>query len=177
MLLDNTVKGKKERIGRMLQVTANSRSDIDEAFADIVALAGLKDKDPRATRCATRQCPSSSSAWNSAACDRDRHRAEDEPRPREDAKRWSPSCDGRSSSAAKKSDEEIRPDDHLGTANCIEVLVDRVRREFKVERPVGTPQVAYRETITRVKEKDYTHKKQTGGTGQLLRQDRLRAEF
>ena len=51
----------------------------------------------------------------------------------------------------------------------LDIIVDRMRREFKVEATVGAPQVAYRETITRVKEKDYTHKKQTGGTGQFAR--------
>ena len=51
----------------------------------------------------------------------------------------------------------------------LDIIVDRMRREFKVEANVGAPQVAYRETITRKHEKDYTHKKQTGGTGQFAR--------
>ncbi len=51
----------------------------------------------------------------------------------------------------------------------LDIIVDRMRREFKVEANVGAPQVAYRETITRLTEKDYTHKKQTGGTGQFAR--------
>ncbi|TIV45094.1 MAG: elongation factor G, partial [Mesorhizobium sp.] len=51
----------------------------------------------------------------------------------------------------------------------LDIIVDRMRREFKVEANVGAPQVAYRETITRTHEQDYTHKKQTGGTGQFAR--------
>ena len=58
----------------------------------------------------------------------------------------------------------------------LDIIVDRMRREFKVEATVGQPQVAYRETITQAAEIDYTHKKQTGGTGQFARVIKVRFE-
>ena len=170
MSLDNTVKGKKERIGRMLQMHANSRSDIDEAFAgDIVALAGLKDTTTGDTLCD----PAKPVILERMEFPEPVIQIAIEPKTKGDQEKMGVALYRLASedpSFRVKTDEESGQTIIAGMGELhLDIIVDRMRREFKVEATVGAPQVAYRETITRMKEKDYTHKKQTGGTGQFAR--------
>jgi elongation factor G len=170
MQVINTVKEKKERIGRMLLMHANSREDIKEAFAgDIVAIASLKDvitgdtlSDPTKAVILERMEfpdpvievavePKTKADQEKMGLALNRLAAEDPS--------FRVSTDFESGQTIIKGMGEL----HL------EIIVDRMKREFKVEATVGAPQVAYRETITRKQEVDYTHKKQTGGTGQFAR--------
>ena len=170
MQVINTVKEKKERIGRMLLMHANSREDIKEAFAgDIVAIASLKDvvtgdtlSDPAKAVILERMEfpdpvievavePKTKADQEKMGLALNRLAAEDPS--------FRVSTDFESGQTIIKGMGEL----HL------EIIVDRMKREFKVEATVGAPQVAYRETITRKQEVDYTHKKQTGGTGQFAR--------
>ena len=168
--LDNTVKGKKERIGRMLQMHANSRADIDEAFAgDIVALAGLKDTTTGDTLCD----PTKPVILERMEFPEPVIQIAIEPKTKGDQEKMGVALYRLASedpSFRVKTDEESGQTIIAGMGELhLDIIVDRMRREFKVEATVGAPQVAYRETITRAKEKDYTHKKQTGGTGQFAR--------
>jgi elongation factor G len=168
--LDNTVKGKKERIGRMLQMHANSRADIEEAFAgDIVALAGLKDTTTGDTLC---------DPLHPVILERMEFpdpviQIAIEPKTKNDQEKMGLALHRL---AAEDPSFRVRTDEESGQTIIagmgelhLDIIVDRMRREFKVEATVGAPQVAYRETITRRTEEDYTHKKQTGGTGQFAR--------
>ncbi|MBN9238033.1 MULTISPECIES: elongation factor G [Phyllobacteriaceae] len=168
--LDNTVKGKKERIGRMLQMHANSRADIDEAFAgDIVALAGLKETTTGDTLC---------DPLHPVILERMEFpdpviQIAIEPKTKGDQEKMGLALHrlaAEDPSFRVKTDEESGQTIIAGMGELhLDIIVDRMRREFKVEANVGAPQVAYRETITRTHEQDYTHKKQTGGTGQFAR--------
>ena len=168
--LDNTVKGKKERIGRMLQMHANSRADIEEAYAgDIVALAGLKDTTTGDTLC---------DPLHPVILERMEFpdpviQIAIEPKTKNDQEKMGLALHrlaAEDPSFRVKTDEESGQTIIAGMgALHLDNIVDRLRREFKVEANVGAPQVAYRETITRTHEQDYTHKKQTGGTGQFAR--------
>ena len=168
--LDNTVKGKKERIGRMLQMHANSRADVDEAFAgDIVALAGLKETTTGDTLCD----PTKPVILERMEFPEPVIQIAIEPKTKGDQEKMGVALYRLASedpSFRVKTDEESGQTIIAGMGELhLDIIVDRMRREFKVEATVGAPQVAYRETITRTKEKDYTHKKQTGGTGQFAR--------
>ncbi|MFD9897633.1 elongation factor G [Mesorhizobium sp. UC74_2] len=168
--LDNTVKGKKERIGRMLQMHANSRADIEEAFAgDIVALAGLKETTTGDTLC---------DPLHPVILERMEFpdpviQIAIEPKTKGDQEKMGLALHrlaAEDPSFRVKTDEESGQTIIAGMGELhLDIIVDRMRREFKVEANVGAPQVAYRETITRTHEQDYTHKKQTGGTGQFAR--------
>ncbi|MEQ1944355.1 elongation factor G [Mesorhizobium sp. VNQ89] len=168
--LDNTVKGKKERIGRMLQMHSNSREDIEEAFAgDIVALAGLKDTTTGDTLC---------DPLNPVILERMEFpdpviQIAIEPKTKGDQEKMGLALHrlaAEDPSFRVKTDEESGQTIIAGMGELhLDIIVDRMRREFKVEANVGAPQVAYRETISRAHEQDYTHKKQTGGTGQFAR--------
>jgi elongation factor G len=168
--LDNTVKGKKERIGRMLQMHANSRADIEEAFAgDIVALAGLKETTTGDTLC---------DPLNPVILERMEFpdpviQIAIEPKTKADQEKMGLALHrlaAEDPSFRVKTDEESGQTIIAGMGELhLDIIVDRMKREFKVEANVGAPQVAYRETITRTHEQDYTHKKQTGGTGQFAR--------
>ncbi|PLP61010.1 elongation factor G [Mesorhizobium loti] len=168
--LDNTVKGKKERIGRMLQMHANSRADVDEAFAgDIVALAGLKETTTGDTLC---------DPLHPVILERMEFpdpviQIAIEPKTKGDQEKMGLALHrlaAEDPSFRVKTDEESGQTIIAGMGELhLDIIVDRMRREFKVEANVGAPQVAYRETITRTHEQDYTHKKQTGGTGQFAR--------
>ena len=168
--ITNSVKGKKERIGRMLQMHSNSREDIKEARAgDIVAIAGLKDTTTGDTLCDNLKPiilermefpepvievavePKTKADQEKMGVALNRLAAEDPS--------FRVSSDGESGQTVIKGMGEL----HL------DIIVDRMRREFKVDANVGAPQVAYRETITRPTEIDYTHKKQSGGSGQFAR--------
>jgi elongation factor G len=168
--LDNTVKGKKERIGRMLQMHANSRSDVEEAYAgDIVALAGLKDTTTGDTLCD----PLKPVILERMEFPDPVIQIAIEPKTKNDQEKMGLALHrlaAEDPSFRVKTDEESGQTIIAGMGELhLDIIVDRMRREFKVEANVGAPQVAYRETITRRHEQDYTHKKQTGGTGQFAR--------
>ncbi len=170
MQLINTVKDRKERIGRMLLMHANSREDIKEAFAgDIVAIASLKDvvtgdtlSDP------IKQVVLERMEFPSPVIE-----VAVEPKTKADQEKM-----GMALNRLAQEDPSFRVSTDPESGQTIikgmgelhlEIIVDRMKREFKVEANVGAPQVAYRETITRRQEVDYTHKKQTGGSGQFAR--------
>ena len=170
MQLLNTVKNKKERIGRMLLMHSNSREDVKEACAgDIVALCGLKDTTTGDTLC---------DIANPLVLERMIFpepviEVAVEPKTKADQEKMSLAL-GRLAnedpSFRVASDEESGQTIIKGMGELhLEIIVDRMKREFKVDADVGPPQVAYRETITKKTEIDYTHKKQTGGAGQFAR--------
>ncbi|HZU64215.1 MAG TPA: elongation factor G, partial [Novosphingobium sp.] len=166
----NSVKDKKEKVGRMLEMHANERKDIDEAFAgDIIALAGMKETTTGDTLCAERFPivlermefpepvielsvePKTKADQEKMGIALNRLSAEDPS--------FRVSTDHESGQTIIKGMGEL----HL------DIIVDRMRREFKVEANVGAPQVAYREYLAKPVDIDYTHKKQSGGTGQFGR--------
>ncbi|ORE89894.1 elongation factor G [Aurantimonas sp. 22II-16-19i] len=168
--LQNTVKEKKERIGRMLQMHSNSREDIEEAFAgDIVALAGLKDTTTGDTLCD----PLKPVILERMEFPDPVIEIAIEPKTKADQEKMGLALNrlaAEDPSFRVKTDEESGQTIIAGMGELhLDILVDRMKREFKVEANIGAPQVAYRETITRRAEVDYTHKKQTGGTGQFAR--------
>ncbi|MCJ9430782.1 elongation factor G [Kordiimonas marina] len=166
----NTVKGKKEKIGRMLEMHANSREDIKEARAgDIVAIAGLKMTTTGDTLCAS----------NSQVI-LERMEFPDpvievavEPKSKADQEKMGIALNrlaAEDPSFRVSSDEESGQTVIAGMGELhLDIIVDRMKREFKVECNVGAPQVAYRETFAKQVEVDYTHKKQSGGSGQFGR--------
>ncbi len=166
----NTVKGKKERIGRMLEMHANSREDIKEAYAgDIIAIAGLKDT----TTGDTLSDPNNPAILERMEFPDPVIEVAVEPKSKADQEKM-----GVALNRLAQEDPSFRvtTDDESGQTVIkgmgelhLDILVDRMKREFKVEANVGAPQVAYRETITKPFEVDYTHKKQTGGAGQFAR--------
>ncbi|MCW1987196.1 UNVERIFIED_ORG: elongation factor G [Sphingomonas sp. R1F5B] len=166
----NSVKQKKEKVGRMLEMHANDRKDVDEAFAgDIIALAGMKETTTGDTLCAERAPivlermefpepvielsvePKTKADQEKMGIALNRLSAEDPS--------FRVSTDHESGQTIIKGMGEL----HL------DIIVDRMRREFKVEANVGVPQVAYREYLAKPVDLDYTHKKQSGGTGQFGR--------
>ncbi|WAC23898.1 elongation factor G [Blastomonas sp. SL216] len=166
----NSVKDKKEKVGRMLLMHANSREDIQEAFAgDIVALAGLKDTTTGDTLCAA-----------TAPIILERMEFPEpvielsvEPKTKADQEKM-----GVALNRLAREDPSFRVSSDTESGQTIikgmgelhlEILVDRMRREFKVEANVGAPQVAYREYLAKPVDIDYTHKKQSGGSGQFGR--------
>ena len=170
MQLINTVKDKKERIGRMLLMHANSREDIKEAFAgDIVAIASLKD----VVTGDTLSDPNKQVILERMEFPNPVIEVAVEPKTKADQEKM-----GMALNRLAQEDPSFRVSTDPESGQTIikgmgelhlEIIVDRMKREFKVEANVGAPQVAYRETITRRQEVDYTHKKQTGGSGQFAR--------
>jgi len=166
----NTVKGDKERVGRMLAMHANSREDIKEARAgDIVALAGLKATTTGDTLCD----PAHPIVLERMEFPDPVIEVAVEPKSKADQEKM-----GVALHRLAQEDPSFRVSvDHESGQTIIkgmgelhlEIIVDRMKREFKVEANVGAPQVAYRETITKTIEHDYTHKKQTGGSGQFAK--------
>ncbi|WP_353186594.1 elongation factor G [Bosea sp. (in: a-proteobacteria)] len=166
----NSTRDKKERVGRMLLMHANNREDIKEAFAgDIVALAGLKDVRTGDTLCDTAQPvilermefpePVITIAI--------------EPKSKADQEKL-----GLALSKLANEDPSFRVSTDQESGQTIlkgmgelhlDIKVDILKRTYKVDANIGAPQVAYRETMTKKTEVDYTHKKQTGGTGQFAR--------
>ena len=168
--LQNTVKGKRERIGRMMQMHSNSREDIEQAHAgDIVAIAGLKDTTTGDTLCD----PASLVILERMEFPEPVIEIAVEPKTRADQEKMGTALHrlaAEDPSFRVKTDEESGQTIIAGMGELhLDILIDRMRREFKVEANIGAPQVAYRETITRLAEIDYTHKKQTGGAGQFAR--------
>jgi elongation factor G len=166
----NSVKDKKEKVGRMLEMHANDRKDIEEAFAgDIIALAGMKETTTGDTLCSERFPivlermefpepvielsvePKTKADQEKMGIALNRLSAEDPS--------FRVSTDHESGQTIIKGMGEL----HL------DIIVDRMKREFKVEANVGAPQVAYREYLAKPVDIDYTHKKQSGGTGQFGR--------
>jgi elongation factor G len=166
----NSVKDNKERVGRMLAMHANHREDIKEARAgDIVAFAGLKNTTTGDTLCD----PSAPVILERMEFPEPVIEIAVEPKTKGDQEKM-----GQALARLATEDPSFRVSvDHESGQTVIkgmgelhlEIIVDRMKREFKVDANVGAPQVAYRETITRVSEVDYTHKKQTGGSGQFAR--------
>ncbi len=166
----NTSKDKEERVGRMLLMHANSREDIKEANAgDIVALAGLKNTITGHTL---------SDKENPVLLEPMEFpdpviEIAVEPKTKADQEKMGEAL-GRLAkedpSFRVTSDEESGQTIIKGMGELhLDIIVDRMKREFKVEANVGAPQVAYRETILSPAENDYTHKKQSGGAGQFAR--------
>ena len=165
----NTVKDQKERVGRMLLMHANDREDIKEAVAgDIVAIAGLKNTTTGDTLC---------SAEANVILERMEFpepviQLAVEPKSTADQEKMSLALSKLASEdpSFRVSSSENGQTNIAGMGELhLEILVDRMKREFKVEANVGAPEVAYRETITSSHEVDYTHKKQSGGAGQFAR--------
>jgi translation elongation factor EF-G len=154
----------------MLQMHANSREDIEEAYAgDIVALAGLKETTTGDTLCD----PLKPVILERMEFPEPVIQIAIEPKTKGDQEKMGLALHrlaAEDPSFRVKTDEESGQTIIAGMGELhLDIIVDRMRREFKVEANVGAPQVAYRETITRAHEQDYTHKKQTGGTGQFAR--------
>ncbi|MCF8879447.1 elongation factor G [Hyphobacterium sp. SN044] len=164
----NTVKEKKERIGRMLQMHANSREDIKEAYAgDIVAIAGLKDTTTGDTLCD----PMKPVILERMEFPDPVIEIAVEPKSKADQEKLGI---GLNKLAAEDPSFRVKTDEESGQTIMagmgelhLDILVDRLKREFKVEANIGQPQVAYRETLGRTAELTYTHKKQSGGSGQF----------
>ena len=154
----------------MLQMHSNSREDIEEAFAgDIVALAGLKETTTGDTLCD----PLKPVILERMEFPEPVIQIAIEPKTKGDQEKMGLALNrlaAEDPSFRVKTDEESGQTIIAGMGELhLDILVDRMRREFKVEATVGAPQVAYRETITRKHDEDYTHKKQSGGTGQFAR--------
>ncbi len=166
----NTVKGKRERVGRMLLMHANSREEIKEAHAgDIVALVGFKDT----TTGDTLSDPSDQVVLERMEFPDPVIEIAVEPKSKGDQEKMSVAL---ARLAAEDPSFRVTSDYESGQTVIkgmgelhLEIIVDRMLREFKVDANIGQPQVAYRETISRETDVDYTHKKQTGGSGQFAR--------
>ncbi len=164
----NSTKGKKERVGRMMMMHSNNREEIEEAFAgDIIALAGLKDTTTGDTLCAQ----NAPVVLETMTFPDPVIEIAVEPKTKGDQEKMSA---GLARLAAE--DPSFRVETDLESGQTImkgmgelhlDILVDRLKREFKVEANIGAPQVAYRETISHEVEHSYTHKKQSGGSGQF----------
>jgi len=166
----NSVKDKKEKVGRILEMHANDRKDIDEAFAgDIVALAGMKDTTTGDTLCAERQ----PIVLERMEFPEPVIELSVEPKTKADQERMGVALNRLSAedpSFRVSTDHESGQTIIKGMGELhLDIIVDRMRREFKVEANVGAPQVAYREYLGKAVDVDYTHKKQSGGTGQFGR--------
>ena len=166
----NSTKGKRERVGRMMMMHAINREEIEEAFAgDIIALAGLKDTTTGDTLCD----PNKPVVLETMTFPEPVIEIAVEPKSKADQEKM-----GLALQRLSAEDPSFRVETDLESGQTImkgmgelhlDILVDRMKREFKVEANIGAPQVAYRETISQPAEIDYTHKKQTGGTGQFAR--------
>ena len=167
----NSTKEKKERVGKLFQMHSNKENPVDEAFAGhIYAFIGLKETTTGDTLCD----PNNQVVLESMTFPDPVIQVAIEPKTKSDQEKLGV--------AIQKLAEEdptftVQNDEQTGQTVIggmgelhLDVLVDRMRREFKVEANVGKPQVAYRETIRKVVDKyEYTHKKQTGGSGQFAR--------
>ncbi len=166
----NSTKDKKERVGRMLLMHANNREDIKEAYAgDIVALAGLKETRTGDTLCDLQK-----------PVILERMEFPDpvieiaiEPKSKADQEKLGIAL---SKLAAEDPSFRVSTDQESGQTILkgmgelhLDIKVDILRRTYKVDANIGAPQVAYREKLTKKVDIDYTHKKQTGGTGQFAR--------
>jgi elongation factor G len=166
----NSSRDKKERVGRMLLMHANNREDIKEAYAgDIVALAGLKEVRTGDTLCD----PNKAVILERMEFPEPVIEIAIEPKSKADQEKLGLAL---SKLAAEDPSFRVSTDQESGQTILkgmgelhLDIKVDILRRTYKVDANIGAPQVAYRETITKKAEVDYTHKKQTGGTGQFAR--------
>ncbi|WP_323037956.1 elongation factor G [Pararhodobacter sp.] len=166
----NSTKGKRERVGRMMMMHSIAREEIEEAFAgDIIALAGLKETTTGDTLCS----PTNQVVLETMTFPEPVIEIAVEPKTKADQEKM-----GIALARLAAEDPSFRVETDFESGQTImkgmgelhlDILVDRMKREFKVEANIGAPQVAYRETISHKAEIDYTHKKQTGGTGQFAR--------
>ncbi|PKA59553.1 Elongation factor G, chloroplastic [Apostasia shenzhenica] len=164
----NSNKGKKERIGRLLEMHANSREDVKSALTgDIIALAGLKDTITGETLCD----PEKPIVLERMEFPEPVIKVAIEPKTKADLDRMAVGLIKlvqEDPSFHFSRDEETSQTVIEGMGELhLEIIVDRLKREFKVEANVGAPQVNYRESISRVSEVQYIHKKQSGGQGQF----------
>jgi elongation factor G len=166
----NSTKERKERIGRMLLMHANNREDIKEAFAgDIVALAGLKEVRTGDTLCdPQKQVILEKMDFPDPVIE-----IAIEPKSKADQEKLGVAL---AKLAAEDPSFRVSTDQESGQTILkgmgelhLDIKVDILKRTYKVEANIGAPQVAYREKISRQVTKDYTHKKQTGGSGQFAR--------
>src|SRR6201999_3049309 len=172
----NVAKGRKERVGRLMRMHANKREDISEILAgDICAAVGLKTVSTGDTICDEK----SPVALESIDFPTPVIQLAVEPKTKADQEKM-----GMAIAKLAQEDPTFRVNTDPETGQTIlsgmgelhlEIIVDRMMREFGVAANVGKPQVAYRETIRNIAEFDYTHKKQTGGSGQYAR-TKLRVE-
>ena len=168
--LMNSTKGKRERVGRMMMMHSNDREETEVAYAgDIIALAGMKDTTTGDTLCDTNnQVVLETMTFPDPVIE-----IAVEPKSKNDQEKMSL---GLQRLAAEDPSFQVTTDLEAGQTIMrgmgelhLDILVDRLKRECKVEAAIGAPQVAYRETITKEVEIDYTHKKQSGGSGQFAR--------
>jgi elongation factor G len=166
--VSNSVKDKKEKIGRMLLMHANNREDIETAYAgDIVAIAGLKETTTGDTLCdANKPIILERMEFPDPVIE-----VAVEPKTKADQEKMGIALNRL---AAEDPSFRVTTDHESGQTIIkgmgelhLEILVDRMKREFKVEANVGAPQVAYREYLAKPVELTYTHKKQSGGSGQF----------
>ena len=166
----NATKDRRERIGRMLMMHANSRNEVEQARAgDIVALAGMKDTTTGDTLCdAQRPAILESMDFPDPVIE-----IAVEPKTKSDQEKMSLAL---RRLAAEDPSFQVAVDPESGQTIMkgmgelhLDILVDRLKREFRVHASIGMPQVAYRETISQSREVDHTHRKQTGGAGQFAR--------
>jgi len=181
----NSVKSKNERLGRMMQMSANDRTDVKTARAgDIVALAGLKDTTTGDTLCFKENAV----ILEKMDFPEPVIKVAVEPKTKADNEKMGVALmrlGAEDPSFRHSRDDETGQTVIEGMGELhLEIIVDRMMREFSVECNVGAPQVSYREAITKSCEVDYTHKKQSGGSGQFARikvkfepQDAAEAEF
>ena len=164
----NSTKGRKERVGRMMMMHSINREEIEEAFAgDIIALAGLKDTTTGDTLCNDKEpVVLETMTFPDPVIE-----IAVEPKTKVDQEKMS---QGLARLAAEDPSFRVETDIESGQTIMkgmgelhLDILVDRLKREFKVEANIGAPQVAYRETIGHEIEHSYTHKKQSGGSGQF----------
>ncbi|MDR3179703.1 MAG: elongation factor G [Holosporaceae bacterium] len=166
----NSTKGERERVGRLLLMHANNREDIKEAHAgDIIAVCGLKYTTTGDTLCSTtKPLLLEKMEFPDPVIE-----VAVEPKSKADQEKM-----GIALSRLAAEDPSFRVSMNAETGQTIikgmgelhlEIIVDRMKREFRVEANVGAPQVAYRETISRPAEIDYVHKKQSGGAGQFAK--------
>ncbi len=166
----NATKGKPERVGRMMVMHANDREEIEEAFAgDIIALAGLK----ATTTGDTLSDKSKPVVLETMNFPDPVIEIAVEPKTKADQEKMSV---GLQRLAAEDPSFRVETDIESGQTIMkgmgelhLDILVDRLKREFKVEANIGQPMVAYREKLGRSADVDYTHKKQSGGSGQFAR--------
>jgi elongation factor G len=170
MQVANTTRDRRERVGRILLMHANNREEIKEAYAgDIVALLGLKD-----TRTGeTLSDPNKPVLLEKMEFPNPVIEMKIEPKTKADQEKMSMAL---STMAIEDPSFRVSVDHESGETILkgmgelhLDIKVDILRRTYGVDANVGAPQVAYRETLARATEVDYTHKKQTGGTGQFAR--------
>ncbi len=171
MSLMNSTRDKRERVGRMLLMHSNNREDIKEAYAgDIVALAGLKDTRTGDTLCDPLKSPVILERMEFPAPVIE---IAVEPKSKADQEKLGVAL---AKLAAEDPSFTVSTDHESGQTILkgmgelhLDIKIDILKRTYKVEANIGAPQVAYRESLGKKAEIDYTHKKQTGGTGQFAR--------